>query len=188
MERAAQVLPVGGPLLELDRSWPEVAVGFLVEKGRRSGSCHTLEAYRRTLTLFLREVRNPAFARPMDVHRFAYGVGPRAVVPSASTVAVRLAAVSGFYDFAVRMELLDSNPAANVRRPVIGQRPARGLEVAEVIRLLAAIPDTVPGRVDRAITLTAVLTGLRRTELVRACHRGATAASGGLARRCAWNR
>jgi hypothetical protein len=41
----------------------------------------------------------------------------------------------------------------------------RGLSTEEIGRLLAAIPDTAAGRRDRAAILTALFTGLRRSEL-----------------------
>ena len=75
---------------------------------------------------------------------------------------VRLAAISGFYDFARRMGLVDTNPAADVKRPRARQSAPRGLEAEELRRLLDVIPDTPGGKRDRAIILTATLAGLRR--------------------------
>src|SRR5438093_1416245 len=43
---------------------------------------------------------------------------------------------------------------------------ARGLVAAEVGQLLAVVPDDVAGRRDRAILLTLVLTGRRRSEVL----------------------
>ena len=53
----------------------------------------------------------PPEATPAHVHAFAYGPGPSGKEPSPSTVVVRLAAISGFYNFADRMGLVTSNPA-----------------------------------------------------------------------------
>ena len=149
-----------------DERWQSIAVGFLIEKARRTGSRRTTEVYGRTVARFLRTVDDPAAATPFDIHRFAYGFVAGGVAPSSSTVLGRLAAVSGFYDFACRMELLEKNPAANVGRPQARPAPPRGLTLPEVTRLLAAIPNTPAGLFDRAIIVTALLTGLRRTELV----------------------
>ena len=150
----------------LDERWQAIAVGFLVEKARRTGSRRTTEVYGRTVARFLRTIDDPAAATPFDVHRFAYGFVAGGVPPSPSTVLGRLAAVSGFYDFACRMEVLGRNPGANVRRPQSRAAPPRGLTISEVTRLLAAIPDTPAGLFDRAIIVTGLLTGLRRSELV----------------------
>lgn len=166
VERPALQLPAALPIPELDLVWRQAIVGFLVEKTRRSGSHCTLEVYGRTIARFVEQVGHPSSARPIDVHRFAYGPGPRADSPTASTIAVRLAAVGGLYDFAVRMELVPRNPAANVQRPLVQNRPARALSDVEVRRLLAVIPARDAGLVDRAITVTALLTGLRRAELI----------------------
>lgn len=158
--------PPGTGLERLGGPWNTVAVGFLTEKGRRTGSRGTVEVYGRIVGRFLETVAHPADATPLDVHRFAYGFGPDGIVPSASTIAGRLSAVSSFYDFAVRMEVIEKNPVANVRRPSVGLGPPRGLSDDEVVRLLAVIPETPTGLLDRAITITALLTGLRRSELM----------------------
>ena len=149
----------------LDESWQAIAVGFLIEKAQRTGSRRTTEVYGRTVRRFLGGIGHPANATPFDVHRFAYGLSPDGHCPSPSTVSVRLAAISGFYDFARRMELLATNPAANVRRPQVRRTPPRGLSLAEMARLLAVIANTPAGLLDRAMTVTALLTGLRRSEL-----------------------
>lgn len=150
----------------VDDPWHAIAVGFLVEKAGRTGSRRTVETYGHTVRRFLSGIGDPASALPLDVHRFAYHPDTHGASPSPSTVTVRLAAISAFYDFARRMRVIDRNPAADIRRP-IARRPApRGLSAEEVGRLLSVIPDTRSGLLDRAMVLTGVLTGLRRTELV----------------------
>src|SRR5260370_38002262 len=64
------------------------------------------------------------------------------------------------------MELVVSNPCDALERPRAIAALARGLGAAEVKRLLAVVPDTVRGRRDRAILLTLVLTGRRRSEIL----------------------
>jgi site-specific recombinase XerC len=112
-------------------------------------------------------VGDPAGAGPSAVHAFAYGPGLSGRLPSPSTVAVRLAALVSFYDFATRMRAYTHNPAGrgDVRRPRARLATPRGLDADELRRLLAAIPGHAGGLRDRAIILTAVLTGLRRAEL-----------------------
>lgn len=58
------------------------------------------------------------------------------------------------------------NPAAGVHRPTVRRPQPRGLTTEEVARLLAVIPDTPSGLLDRALIVTALLTGLRRSEVV----------------------
>lgn len=148
-------------------SWRDRAGAWLAEVGARTGSARTPAEYARIVGRFAAIVGDPALAGPTAVHAFAYGRGPSGHPPSPSTVAVRLAALASFYDFAVRMGDYPRNPAArgDVRRPKARPPAPRGLDASELRRLLAAIPTHAGGLRDRAIILTAVLTGLRRAEL-----------------------
>ena len=58
---------------------------------------------------------------------------------------VRLAAISGFYDFARRMGLVTNNLAAEVKRPKLQQPTPCGLDGEELRQLLKAIPNTQAG-------------------------------------------
>ncbi|HVA84736.1 MAG TPA: tyrosine-type recombinase/integrase, partial [Candidatus Saccharimonadales bacterium] len=78
-----------------------------------------------------------------------------------------IACLSSFFRFTIRMGLLKSNPCDALERPRGITAPARGYSAAEVRRLLAVVPDTLRGRRDRAILLTLLLTGRRRTEVIR---------------------
>ena len=167
MDSSLSLLEARGTFESLDSRWKAIAVGFLTEKARRTGSRRTTEVYARTVARFLRGIPDPGGATPLDVHRFVNGIGSDGHAPAPSTVGVRLAAVSGFYDFACRMEMLERNPAANLRRPQPRRARPRGLSLDEIARLLAVIPGTPAGRLDRAITITALLTGLRRSELMQ---------------------
>ena len=89
-----------------------------------------------------------------------------ATQPASSTVLTRLAAIGGLYEFAVRMGVVAQDPASAVRRPSVRTARPRGLTAAEIGRLLAVIPETPTGLLDRALIVTAILTGLRRSELV----------------------
>jgi integrase len=62
--------------------------------------------------------------------------------------------------------LVVSNPCDAVERPRAVQSVARGYSADEVRRLLSVVPDTVPGRRDRALLLTFILTGRRRAEVI----------------------
>jgi integrase len=64
------------------------------------------------------------------------------------------------------MDLVASNPCDMLERPRSVTAPARGLTAGDVRQLLAVVPDTIRGRRDRAILLTLVLTGRRRSEVI----------------------
>ena len=64
------------------------------------------------------------------------------------------------------MGLLRRNPATDVKTPKTAPPTPRGLSAPELRQLLAAVPATVGGARDRAIIVTLVLTGLRRTEVL----------------------
>jgi integrase/recombinase XerC len=149
-----------------DRSaWDQALYAFLVEKGNRSGSRRTVESYSRILWPFF-AAKSPDDVTPADVLSFAHGIGQSGRPPSPNTIGARLACLSSFYRFVIRMGLLAFNPCDPVERPRTQTAPARGYSADEVRRLLAVVPDTVAGRRDRAILLTLILTGRRRAEVI----------------------
>ncbi len=148
-------------------AWEQALYAFLVEKGNRSGSRRTVEGYSRMLwPFFARLGKTPDRVVPPDVMGWAHGIGLSGRVPSSTTIGARIACLSSYYRFLRRMELVASNPCDALERPKSVTAPARGYSADEVRRLLAVVPDTVPGRRDRAIILTLVLTGRRRNEVI----------------------
>jgi site-specific recombinase XerC len=145
--------------------WEQAIYAFLVEKGSRSGSTRTVESYSRMLWPFLRG-RTPDLIRPPEVLAYAHGIGLSGRPPSSATIGARIACLSSFYRFLIRMGLVAANPCDAVERPRTVAAPARGLSADQVRKLLAVVPDTVAGRRDRAILLTFVLTGRRRAEVM----------------------
>jgi site-specific recombinase XerD len=146
--------------------WERTLYSFLGEKERRSGSRRTVESYARLLWPFFERVGSPEAVTPAHVLTWAYGVGASGREPSSATVGARIAALSSFYRFLIRMNVLAGNPCDAVARPRTVQSVARGLNAEEVRRLLAVVPDTVAGHRDRALLLTFVLTGRRRSEVI----------------------
>jgi len=73
----------------------------------------------------------------------------------------------GVFAFAVKRAITITNPVAAADRPRTagGDPDIRYLDRAEVEALLRAVPDDVLGPTDRAIYLTATMTGLRQGEL-----------------------
>jgi site-specific recombinase XerD len=146
--------------------WERTLLAFLAEKERRSGSHRTVESYARMLWPFFGRVGSPETITPAHVLAWAHGIGASGREPSSTTVGARIACLSSFYRFLIRMQIVTSNPCDALERPRTVQAPARGYSAADVRRLLAAVPDTVRGRRDRAILLALVLTGRRRSEVI----------------------
>ena len=146
--------------------WQQTVMAFLAEKERRSGSRRTVEGYARMLWPFLGGFESPSHVTPAHVLAWAHGIGLSGREPSSATVGARIACVSSYYRFLIRMQVTTANPCDALERPKSVQSVARGLGADEVRRLLAVIPDTVAGRRDRALLLTFVLTGRRRSEVI----------------------
>jgi integrase/recombinase XerC len=147
-------------------AWTQTVTAFLAEKERRSGSRRTVESYARMLWPFLSSVGSPDRVTPAHVLSWAHGIGASGREPSRATVGARIACLSSYYRFLIRMQVATSNPCDALERPRTEAAPARGLTAEQVRQLLAVIPDTSSGRRDRAMILTFVLTGRRRTEVL----------------------
>ena len=104
-------LPSGSPTV-----WEEAVYAFLVEKRARSGSARTVESYARMLWPFFAG-RTPDQIRAPDVLAYAHGIGTSGRPPSPTTVGARIACLSSFYRFAIRMGLLTGNPCDALERP-----------------------------------------------------------------------
>ena len=71
-------------------------------------------------------------------------------------------------DHGIKRGWCDTNPVALVEKPrALADPDIRFLTLAELEAVLAATPETPLGRVDRAIFLTAAMTGMRRGECRR---------------------
>jgi len=127
-------------------AWTQSVMAFLVEKERRSGSHRTVEGYARMLWPFLMQVGSPDRVTPAHVLAWAHGIGASGREPSSATVGARIACLSSYYRFLIRMSIATTNPSDALERPRAVQSVARGLSADEVRRLLAVVPDTVAGR------------------------------------------
>jgi len=147
--------------------WGQAIYAFLAEKERRSGSMRTVESYSRMLYRFFGAIgKPPDKVVASEVFGYAHGIGLSGKKPSSTTVGARIACVSSFYRFLVRMGLVIANPCDQLERPRATPPAPRGLAADDIKRLLAAIPETPVGLRDRAIVLTLTLTGRRRTEVL----------------------
>jgi integrase len=155
------------PAIYAPPDWEGAFAAFLMEKRGRSGSVRTAEEYGRILARFFGALgKTPDEVTPDQVFTFAYGPGPSGREPSPATVNLRLATLSSLYGFLGRMGLVVTNPADRVQRSRQETPPPRGLDRSEIRRLLAAVPDTHAGVRDRAIILTFLFTGRRRSEIL----------------------
>src|ERR1035437_10109469 len=147
--------------------WQRTLYAFLAEKEQRSGSRRTVESYSRMLQDFFgRSGKQPDQVTAQDVFVYAHGPGLSGKQPCAITIGSRIACLSSFYRFLIRMEIVQSNPCDMLQRPKVEPSPPRGLSADQVHQLLAVLPDNPVGLRDRAITMTLVLTGRRRAEVL----------------------
>jgi site-specific recombinase XerD len=110
--------------------------------------------------------KTPDLVVSQEVFAYAHSIGLSGRKPSSVTVAARIACLSSFYRFLIRMEMVTSNPCDKLERPRATPAPPRGLVATDIQRLLAVIPDTPVGLRDRAIILVLTLTGRRRSEVL----------------------
>jgi len=148
--------------------WERAMLAFLVEKECHSGSRRTVEGYSRMLQDFFGRVgKAPDRVSAQEVFLWAHGKGVSGKDPSPVTIGARMACLSSFFRFLIRMDIVRTNPCDKLERPRTCTPPARGLSAEEVRKLLAIVPGSPQGLRDRAIILTLVLTGRRRAEVFR---------------------
>jgi site-specific recombinase XerD len=155
------------PFADTATGWQRALYAFLAEKEQRSGSHRTVEGYSRMLQdFFSRSGKEPDHVTAQDIFVYAHGPGLSGKQPSGITIGARIACLSSFYRFLIRMDIVQSNPCDKLQRPQVSPSPPRGLSADQVHQLLGVIPDSPVGLRDRAIILTLVLTGRRRAEVL----------------------
>ena len=138
------LMPTGAIVLQPDAPdrWERALCAFLAEKERRSGSIRTVQSYSRMLRYFFGKLaKSPDAILPADVLAYAHGVGLSGKEPSAITIGARIACVSSFFKFLIRVEILDRNPCDALEHPKTPQSTPRGLSAEEVRQLLTMIPE-----------------------------------------------
>ena len=147
--------------------WEQAIYAFLAEKERRSGSMRTVRAYSGMLYRFFGNVgKQPDQMTSPEVFGYAHGIGLSGKKPSSVTINARIACLSSFYRFLIRMSLVSANPCDQLERPRATPALPRGLTAADIKKLLDVIPGSPKGLRDRAIILTLTLTGRRRAEVL----------------------
>ncbi len=147
--------------------WDQAIYAFLSEKERRSGSMRTVRAYSGMLYRFFGALGKPPDpVTATEILGYAHGTGLFGKKPSSVTIGARIACLSSFYRFLIRMSLVSANPCDQLERPKATPALPRGLTAFDIKKLLKAIPDNPVGLRDRAIVLTLTLTGRRRSEVL----------------------
>jgi integrase/recombinase XerC len=147
--------------------WDQAFYAFLAEKERRSGSLRTVSSYSHMLDHFFSGIgKSPDQVSPPEVFSWAHGIGLSGKRPSSVTIGARIACLSSFYRFLIRMGLTQSNPCEAIERPKTVAGHARGMTAEEIQKLLAIIPESPSGLRDRALVLTFVFTAGRRAEII----------------------
>ncbi|HEX3172736.1 MAG TPA: tyrosine recombinase XerC [Solirubrobacterales bacterium] len=148
-------------------SWEEMLAEFDRDLQRRGLAERTRRAYGVDLGQFVEWIGDslPADVRHRDVRRYAAGLSSGGAAPA--TVARKLAAVRGLFDFLVRTERVGQNPADLVSSPKRAETLPKVLSGEQVRTLLERIPVRTPLELrDRAMLELAYSCGLRCEEIV----------------------
>ena len=150
-------------------TWAECLTSYDRDLTGRSASERTRRAYGVDLGQFVEwaEARGlaPGDVRHRDVRRYAAGLSQEGAAPA--TVARKLAAIRGLFDFLVRSERLGQNPADLVSSPKREQKLPQVLSAEQLRSLLERIPARTPLELrDRAMLELAYSCGLRCEEIV----------------------
>jgi integrase/recombinase XerC/integrase/recombinase XerD len=149
--------------------WDEALAGYDRDLRARSMAERTRRAYGVDLGQFVEWATardlEPGDVRYRDVRRFGAGLSSDGA--AATTVARKLAAVRGLFDFLVRIERIGQNPADLVSSPKREEKLPRVLSGEQVRTLLERIPARAPLELrDRAMLELAYSCGLRCEEIV----------------------
>jgi site-specific recombinase XerD len=150
-------------------TWDEALAAYDRDLRARSMAERTRNAYAVDLGQFVEWAKGgglePGEVRHRDVRRYGAGLSSDGAAPA--TVARKLAAIRGLFDFLVRTERVGQNPADLVSSPKRDQKLPRVLSGEQVRELLERIPAGTPLELrDRAMLELAYSCGLRCEEIV----------------------
>ena len=150
-------------------TWDEALAGFDRNLQMRAAAERTRRAYGVDLGQFVEWAKQsglePGGVRHRDVRRFGAALSADGASPA--TVARKLAAIRGLFDFLVRIERIEQNPADLVSSPKKEQKLPRLLSAEQARALLEGIPARTPLELrDRAMLELAYSCGLRCEEIV----------------------
>lgn len=147
--------------------WEDALAAYDRDLMGRNAAERTRRAYSVDLGQFVEWAgeRSPADIRHRDVRRYGAGLSAEGAAPA--TVARKLAAIRGLFDFLVRTERVSQNPADLVSSPKKEEKLPRVLSAEQVRSLLERIPAHTPLELrDRAMLELAYSCGLRCEEIV----------------------
>ena len=150
-------------------SWDEALTDFDRDLRARGSAERTRRAYGVDLGQFVEWATGLGLGPPQVRHRDVrrYGAGLSRSGAAAATVARKLAAIRGLFDFLVRTERVGQNPADLVTSPKREQKLPRVLSGEQARTLLERIPARTPLELrDRAMLELAYSSGLRCEEIV----------------------
>jgi integrase/recombinase XerC/integrase/recombinase XerD len=150
-------------------NWDSAIADYDRDLRARSAAERTRRAYAVDLGGFVEWVGpqglEPGDVRHRDIRRYAAGLSSAGAAPA--TVARKLAAIRGLYNFLVRTERAGQNPAELVSSPKRAEKLPKVLSVEQMRLLLERIPAHTPLELrDRAMLELAYSCGLRCEEIV----------------------
>jgi site-specific recombinase XerD len=150
-------------------NWESALAEYDRDLRARSAADRTRRAYAVDLGGFVEWVGpqgiDPGDVRHRDVRRYAAGLSSAGAAPA--TVARKLAAIRGLYNFLVRTERSTQNPAELVSSPKRAEKLPKVLSVEQMRSLLEGIPAHTSLELrDRAMLELAYSCGLRCEEIV----------------------
>ena len=153
----------------ISNQWGETLQRFAAELEARSAAPATQRAYRHDLgelAAWATERKlEPDALRYRDLRGYAAAISERRL--ARATVARRLSAVRGLYDYLQRLDEVTQNPAELLPSPRRDGKLPRVLDSDQVRRLLEAIPASDPLEIrDRAMLELTYSSGLRCAEVV----------------------
>jgi integrase/recombinase XerC/integrase/recombinase XerD len=149
--------------------WESALADYDRDLRARSAAERTRRAYAVDLAGFVEWVTpqgiDPGDVRHRDVRRYAAGLSSAGAAPA--TVARKLAAIRGLYNFLVRTERAGQNPAELVSSPKRAEKLPKVLSTEQMRSLLERISAHTPLELrDRAMLELAYSCGLRCEEIV----------------------
>jgi site-specific recombinase XerD len=150
-------------------TWDEALALYDRDLAARNAAERTRRAYGVDLGQFVEWARGrgaePSDVRHRDVRRYAAALSAAGAAPA--SIARKLAAIRGLFDFLVRSQRLGQNPADLVPSPKREENLPRLLSAEQVRALLEGIPAGTPLELrDRAMLELAYSCGLRCEEIV----------------------